>query len=178
MDSPWKRWDCIMTKSTLSKYCYICLHHVTKQKWPYLQSFKPFLPIFRSCLQFSRCSVFGEQEKLVFHWINQTAAFVGWFKLLLQNWKISQQLKFTPPSMNLWNNVPCSSSSLLWLNLHNSFNFHGCIQWQGICPNGTSSMVPNRFIEYLHDNIRTSIHDKMLVFEVRVRIHYSKYLFQ
>lgn len=64
----------------------------------------------------------------------------------------------------------------LGLDLHNSFNFHGHIQGQGTSSNSRSGMISHWLAENLHDNIRTSVQNQVLLFKVVCRLHDSKHL--
>jgi hypothetical protein len=57
----------------------------------------------------------------------------------------------------------------LEFNYH--LNLHGHIQWQGVRSDCASRMIPNRLIEHLHHEIRASVHDEVLMFEVHVGVH-------
>ena len=62
------------------------------------------------------------------------------------------------------------------LNLHNSFNLYNHIQRKGACTNCTSGVISNRLSKYFHDDIRASIHDKVLMLEISGGIYNTKYL--
>lgn len=65
---------------------------------------------------------------------------------------------------------------LFWFELNNSFHFDSNIQWKRISTNSTPGMISHILSKYLHDNIGTPIHDKMMVFEICVGVDNSKNL--
>ena len=67
-----------------------------------------------------------------------------------------------------------SCSRQLWLDLNYCLNLYGHVKWQRISPNGTPGVVPDRLSENLHQDIRASVHDQMLAFEVNGRIDNPK----